>query len=211
MNETYKGYTIKLEHDDLDDSPRDWDNLGRMLCFHGRYDLGDKHDVTSDDFTGWKEVETYLKNKLYAVVIAPLYLYDHSGLRIKIGSFHGLLPQGHAEFDSGQIGFIYITKDDLKKEFNKQRISKKLLAKAEKILESEVEVYDQYVSGDVYYFSIEDEEGNHIDSLGGLYGYEYALEQAQEAIDYHIESERKTKQAKTKQLIKSNVPLIYRT
>ena len=39
------GLTIDIypeEH--LDDSPRDWDNMGTMVCWHSRYTLGDKHD-----------------------------------------------------------------------------------------------------------------------------------------------------------------------
>lgn len=39
--EDYKGYTIKIYHDEDAESPRDWDNLGEMVCFHRRYNLGD--------------------------------------------------------------------------------------------------------------------------------------------------------------------------
>ena len=27
----------------LSDDPRSWDNIGTMVCFHSRYNLGDKH------------------------------------------------------------------------------------------------------------------------------------------------------------------------
>jgi hypothetical protein len=31
--------------------PREWDNMGKMVCWHRRHDLGDKHDFkTPEDF-----------------------------------------------------------------------------------------------------------------------------------------------------------------
>ena len=30
----YKGYTIKVKLDEDNESPREWDNLGTMTCFH---------------------------------------------------------------------------------------------------------------------------------------------------------------------------------
>ena len=43
------------------------------------------------------------------VAILPLYLYDHSGLAMSTGSFVGRAH--HAEWDSGQVGFIYMDKE----------------------------------------------------------------------------------------------------
>ena len=37
-------YTLCVHYDEYAESPREWDNLGRMICFHSRYTLGDKHD-----------------------------------------------------------------------------------------------------------------------------------------------------------------------
>ena len=41
---------------------------------------------------------------------------------------------------------------------------------AERLLLSEIDIYDMYVRGDVYHFMIEDEFGDEIDSCGGFYG-----------------------------------------
>jgi hypothetical protein len=138
---------LRIVQDENPLSPREWDNLGKMVCFHNRYKLGDTTELTSGQFGDWNELVEHLKKEKGAMIILPLYLYDHSGLRIKVGSFQGFLPQGHAEFDSGQVGFIYATKEDLKKE----GIGK---AKALAILKSEVETYDQYLSGQVYGYEI---------------------------------------------------------
>ena len=39
--ETKNGYEVKyLRFDELPESPRDWENLGTMLCLHKQYNLG---------------------------------------------------------------------------------------------------------------------------------------------------------------------------
>jgi hypothetical protein len=45
-------YTLKIVHDDDSINPReDYDNFGKMVCWHSRYNLGDKHDYRNpDDF-----------------------------------------------------------------------------------------------------------------------------------------------------------------
>lgn len=165
---------VDISQDDSPDDPRNWDNIGHMVCFHREYKLGDKTNVTSDDFSSWGELEKHLETEENAKIILPLYLYDHSGLRMKVGSFEGLLPQGHAEFDSGMIGFIYATDADIKRE----GMSKE---KVKKYLEGEVETYDQYLSGDVYSFrayelnrcdSCAHTDEEMVDAVGGFFGIE---------------------------------------
>jgi len=148
--------------------PRENENLGTMVCFHKRYTLGDKTELNSEMFNGWEEMYDYLIKEKKAVMVLPLYLYDHSGISMKVGSFQGYLPQGHAEFDSGQVGFIYCTKEDLKR----IGITK---AKAEKSLMAEVGEYNQYIQGDVYCLVKEtynkDKEQIDQENCGGYYGY----------------------------------------
>lgn len=37
-------YRLIIMQDEDAESPREWDNVGHMICFHSRYRLGDKHD-----------------------------------------------------------------------------------------------------------------------------------------------------------------------
>lgn len=166
------GKIVQIFQDENPQDPRkEWDNLGRMFTSHKRYQLGDEQ-FDPEKFSGWEEAETYLRKEKGAVAVAPLYLYDHSGLRIKIGSFQGLLPQGHAEFDSGQVGFIYVTKDDVQKEYGK--VTPETIAKAKKVMQGEVETYDQYLSGDVYGVKVTDPKTGKDDSVWGFYGLDEA-------------------------------------
>lgn len=163
---------FQVFQDEDPESPREWDNLGRIVAMHRRYDLGDKDEkLNSDDFEGWEEIEQYLIKEKGAKLIAPIYMYEHSGITIKIGEFSGL-PQGHKEFDSGQIGFIYVTAEDIKKEYGD--LSKASLAKAQKVMEAEIETYDDYLTGNVYGFKLYEKDANGLlvekDSSWGYFG-----------------------------------------
>jgi hypothetical protein len=179
----YKGFEFEIEQDEDAPNPRrEFDNLGAMVCWHGRYDLGDiqaeYYQKGPDAFVDWARV-----NSKQIALILPLYLYDHSGLRIRVGSFNGLLPEGHAEFDTTEVGFIYVTKEALRKEYGCKRISAKTLREAEGALKAEVEEYDQYLSGDVWGYNIKGLD----DSCWGFFGYDYCEREAQSAIDWALE------------------------
>ena len=165
-------------------NPRtEWDNFGRMLCFHKRYNLGDKTSLKENQFGSWDEVEEYLKKEEGAVVILPLCLLDHSGITMYVGNgAHRCDPGG---WDSGRVGFIYATKEKILKEFGKKRLSKSLLEKVEKVLRSEVKVYDQYLTGDVYIYVARDRFGEIVDSCCGFFGIEEARTAGEEGAKCH--------------------------
>ena len=76
-------------------------------------------------------------------------------------------------WDSGQVGWIYTTKDRLRKEFKVKRVTRDFDRRVEDILRGEVETYDQYLRNEVYGFTAyEAVAGNflEIDSCGGFYG-----------------------------------------
>jgi hypothetical protein len=177
----YKGFRIEIYPcDNFGESSRDWDNLGTMACFHKRYDLGDKTELKSSDFNGWDELAAYLE-KQGAAVIMPLYLYDHSGITISCGNSYPY----NDRWDAGQVGFIYVTKEKIRKEYGVKRVSKELLETVREVLVNEVKTYDQDLRGDVYSF-VSYKGDEEIDSCGGLYGVEYAVQYAKDEIDAHI-------------------------
>jgi hypothetical protein len=175
---------LRIEQDtDAEDPRESYDHLGKMVCFHRRYNLGDKHDFESADYDGWEELEAAIQKEENPVVILPLYLYDHSGLTINTTGFS-------CSFDSGQIGFVYATREDVLKEYSKKRISNKLRDTVAECLRSEVKSFDQFITGDVWYYVIEDDNGEVLDSCCGFYGREYCEQEAQEALEYLEDQER---------------------
>ena len=172
LTETFKhnGKTINIKSDDFADSPRNWDNLGTMICFHNCYSLGDSHNIDSNDYNGWDEMEKSLE-KDYDAVILPLYLYDHSGITMNTTGFN-------CGWDSGQVGFIAISKETARKEFSWKNITAKRKERLAERLKEEVKTYDQYLTGDVYGFEILNSEGEIEDSCYGFFGEESAIEEA---------------------------------
>jgi len=176
----YKNYKIKIHSDENPESPREWDNLGTMICFLSTYDLGDeKTDYFQKDvniFEDWRKVN---EDRL---VILPLYLYDHSGITMSTTRFS-------CPWDSGQVGWIYAFTKDIVEEFGKKRMSEALKKKAENILQREVEAYDDFLTGNVYGYVIETDEEEHLDSCWGFYGdpeKSGLLEYAKSFIDEYV-------------------------
>ena len=136
-----KKYELKIEQDTDPLNPRtDWDNLGTMVCFHKRYELGDKTDYRTEDYDSWEELKEGIIKNEGEVVILPLYLYDHSGITISTSSFD-------CRWDSGQVGFIFVSKYKIKKEGIDE-------TKVEEYLKGEVKTYDKYLTGEVYGFTL---------------------------------------------------------
>ena len=169
MKNIIENEKYKLEiFDDLNPcSPREFDNLGTMVCFHRRYNLGDETELKSSDFSSWEELENYLYKEKNALIAIPVFMYDHSGLWINTTGFS-------CPWDSGQVGYIYISKEKVRREYSCKRISKKLKEMIREMLCSEVDLYNDYLSGNVYGFTLTDKENaEEIDSSCGFYGTDY--------------------------------------
>lgn len=198
----YKGYTININQDINAENPvHEWDFLGTFSLHHKNYLLGSKDDPFKNDTDA---LHGYLKSG--KAIFLPIYMYDHSGLSISTNRNYPF----NCPWDSGQLGYIFVDKSKVRKEYKCKRITKKILNKVLDCLQSEVNTYNQYLSGEVYFYSIEDEQGEIIDSLCGLYGYDYALEEAKSYIDWHIKEEKKKHFQQLKTWIKNHVPLDYR-
>jgi len=77
-----------------------------------------------------------------------LYLYDHGNLSMATRPFI-------CAWDSGQAGWIYVTKEQIKKEYGVDEVTQELLARVESVLEGEVRTYDDYLTGNVHGYSVE--------------------------------------------------------
>jgi len=170
-------FRIEIFFDETPENPRNWCNVGKMVCFHRRYNIGDDHDLNESDFDGWDEVEQYLIEAEDAWVILPLFMYDHGGITIRTGPFS-------CSWDSGQVGFIYATKEAAVKAFGEDVTEERV----REHLEQEVEIYDMYVRGETYgYVVIDTYTEKEVDSCWGFIGEEWMLAEAKRAADYYAE------------------------
>lgn len=221
-----KNWKLEIHPDDSPESPREWDNLGTMVCWHSRYGLGDNHDYKEpDDFLDamtdeeanerwWdreyrkrgiqglnsnpyfeaynelvKDFRQFKIDKLdKKLIILPLYLFDHSGITISTSN-RDFKAFDSAGWDWGQVGFIYTEKAEVLKEYGWRKWTKARVEKIENHLRSEVEVYDQYLQGDIYGFVLTkrlpcghwDEEDYN--SCWGFYGSNWKTNGMREHLD----------------------------
>ena len=174
-----KKFELEIEQDSSPDSPRTWDNLGTMVCFHKRYNLGDKTDYRSSDYDSWDELKQGIIENEGEVVILPLFLYDHSGITISTTPFS-------CNWDSGQVGFIFVSKHKIKKEGIDE-------TKVLDYLKGEVETYDQYLTGDVWGYRIYEvetcsmghEHKTLVNSCWGFFGEEYAEQEGKSLLEHY--------------------------
>ena len=129
-------------------------------------------------------------------LMLPLYLYDHSGLAMSTESFSGRAP--HAEWDSGQVGWIYVSKEDALKEFDADKMTGAIRQKADALMRSEVAAYDSYLRGECYGFELY-KNGELSDSCWGFMGNfsdvlkdmaEYLPDECKGMVDHLEEQER---------------------
>jgi hypothetical protein len=197
-------HTLCIFQDTVVTNPREeFDNLGTMICWHRRYNLGDKHNYDScPDFwealgkeVGLEDIQdgfgvTDQQGEIIEskVVMLPLYLYDHSGITIRTTPFS-------CSWDSGQVGFIYVTYDRIKKEFGEVNEETKEMAR--KALLAEVEMYDFHLLGEVYGYKITKAKVCHtcghieqeeVDSCWGFYGLDWKKNGMKDQVEekYHI-------------------------
>lgn len=179
-------FTVSIVYDtDPAESPREWENVGKMVCWHRRYNLGDeqpscqpseffarlmqdreyeKHRKFMPDELPDTHVARYIDKHFY---VLPLNLYDHSGISISTGRFS-------CPWDSGQVGWIYMSKE---------RAEQEGIADPLEYLRGEVSTYDEYLTGQVYGFVITDADGDTVDSCWGFYGLDYCKEAARDAAE----------------------------
>lgn len=169
-----KKYLLTVEQDNDSDDPTEM-MVSHLVCFHRRYQIGEKHNW---DLT---ELQYWLREHRDEVVVKPVYLMDHGIQSISTRNFGD-------RWDSGQIGYCYVIRD----ENDPEHTIEDWRAAASEWIESEVELYNQYLQGDVYYYTLEEQthiydeikcpccgepikinerdDWEEIESCGGFYG-----------------------------------------
>lgn len=196
----HNGKTVIIEYDTEPElfNPRDADEVGIMLATgHRRYNLlgdaaftngylarmqtGEYEDAARAlDYFGrhglLRLFPRWCRIYLGSTVVLPLGLIDHSGISMYVGG--GAHPMDPGGWDSGIVGFIFDTAK------TREQIGTPVDS-IEKVLRQEVELYDQYLTGQVYSYTVEDEEENTVDSCGGFLGsLNYVRQSARDAAGY---------------------------
>lgn len=173
------GFAAHIYYDTDTLNPRkDWDNLGKIVS----------RKLTSDvnfEFSGDSATDIErLKQEFGATVILPIYMDSHGADTINTTGFS-------CPWDSRQVGWIFATTEDICKEYKCKRVNSAIRRRVEQVLIGEIDIYDQYIRGEVYGYELFDKTGNKIDSCRGIYGFDYVKEEVNSLIDWHAAEEEK--------------------
>lgn len=152
---------FKIVQDDSAESPRKWDNLGTIYHWHSRSVLGDI-DLSGNDHI---KASDYVNE---GDVMLPIYCYEHGCIQLSTEPFS-------CPWDSGQVGFIVISKEKMISEYSQDYDVEKIKG----YLRNEIETFNQFLGGDVYGYQLIQEnkcdhcnnvEQEEIDSCYGFFG-----------------------------------------
>ena len=188
MESTYNlanGRSLVIEQDEDSMNPRkDFEPLGTFAGKHRRYDIFDVeiedvydlarevaktcgqkdalflNSALEDERVGEEEMLAKIEK---VAVLLPVYMYDHSGITLATTPFS-------CRWDSGMVGWIFISNDKIRNEYGVKNITKKTVERMRWYLNGEIKVLDAYVRGDVYGYRILDAEGEEEHACWGFFG-----------------------------------------
>lgn len=130
------------------------------------------------------DIDAYLRANYDAHLIVPVYKYEHGLVTYQAGTSGNPFS---CPWDSGMVGVAVLDKATLDKEWNdhadEDGVMRDQLWWALKYLDGELETYTDWCNGSVYSVVCETEDGEFIDSCGGIYGFDYAGEMAKEMLE----------------------------
>jgi len=163
-----KQYNLKISQDYHAENPRNYCNIGNFLT-HERGRVSPDQDKYLEDiilqaYSEYpKSVDDHIKKikRIYKkqfgenlVLIAPISKHEHGSINYYLGD------QKRCQFDSCLAGFYIITKNSLRGFYGSEKRPKnKTLLK---YIKAEIQLYNQWVNGEVYYFELEEMETKKI-------------------------------------------------
>jgi hypothetical protein len=182
---THAGRTVSIFYDNDPVNPcKNYDQLATLACWHRRSNLGHEQIQPMSE----EELRERVGEEEILAVL-PLYLYQHSGMTISTTPFS-------CRFDSGQVGWAYVTRASAKKmgcvgDRHSYESGKSVVvgtwdeAAYKEAIEGEVATYDLYLTGECYGYQITGSDGDELDSCWGFLGdLKYVREEARSAAEH---------------------------
>lgn len=159
---------LVINYDEYSESPRGWDNLGYFITNERSYNSPDGTEQpkiqsivedasdNADNQAHHIELITTAINETGEKVlyITPVFRYEHGSVLYRRGTASG--------FDNSNCGFYIVT-------YKTQAVVGTPTELIEKVIDGELETYTCYANGEVYQYTLYDENGENEDSCGGFY------------------------------------------
>ena len=172
--ETYErnGLTVRIEYDDMADSPATWGSY-EIVTFNCKLTT----DEDADEYqTDNGKIKPEYQAKLRAGKMVPIEYREHGN-----STYYALEWRKDMTIESdgdypGEIdGFIIFT-DEYADNFPDY-------ARRYEMARQDLETYSEWANGEVYGYTLTDADGNEVDSLWGMYGFDYCQAEANAAAD----------------------------
>ena len=181
----------ELVYDTDATNPREWANLGTILIAPNKsHWIASRDDVVdtsiplgNNPYEHWNNLRReQLKLKKSDIAIAyPITKYEHGEISLQLGYKQG--------WDYGVVGFVYVTKEQVRKCYGVDRITKSIIERATSCLQDELDTLTRWVNSDCYGWQIKEyaldddgldwEEVDTLDACWEYFGKEQALDDMQ--------------------------------
>lgn len=165
----HNGLNVAIYYDDCAESPRtSCENMTVLACWHRRSNLGDEQ--IEGGLTAKELIRSLRAKGEKVLALLPLYAYEHGGITMSTGSFS-------CRFDSGQVGWGYVTKSGAEEmgcvgSYTDDKGKTTTYDKAffEEAIRSDVRTYADYLEGQCFGYTVEDDDGTEVESCWGYVG-----------------------------------------
>ena len=188
----------ELVYDQHAATPRDCDNLGTILISPNKSHWIASPDVAVDTsipfgknpFEHWENLRReQLKLKKSDIAIGcPITKYEHGAISLSLGYKRG--------WDYTVSGFVYVTKDQVRKRYGVKRITKSIIEHAKNCLQDELDTLTRWLNGECYGWQIKEyaltddgldwEEVGVLDACWGYFDKEQALGDMKDMLSHCI-------------------------
>lgn len=186
----------ELVYDQDATTPHGQDNLGTILIApnksHWVASPGSVVDTSipfgNSPYEHWENLRREQLNlKKSDIAIAyPVTKHEHGEISLSLGYKQG--------WERGVVGFVYVTKETLRKEYGVNRITKSIIERAKNCLQSELDMLTAWLNGDCYGWQIKEyaltddglgwEEVGILDDCWGYFDKEHASRDMQDMLNH---------------------------
>lgn len=185
-----------IEYDEDCEAPYADDDGVRIVILHRKYSNPSKECGTTPD-----EVQAWCEENAGEWFIAPLWMYEHSGVALRAGASNPFSCQ----WDSGGVGIVALKRSEWgRQELAEPEREAALLDYAKGV----AEIYGRWMNGECYGYSIVDPRDASYDgdSCWGYVGLENVQEAAKDALEYAAKDLKEQEDTDAARLIEANRP-----
>lgn len=183
--EKVNGYTVNVQIDPYPSNPREDDPLFTMAFWHKGYKSPDQNP-----FNDREEFKEHFES--VEALIFPVYMQEQSHILYKLGEPGGDVGVGYMYITVNKIVDTWGHLDETMKDLSRwqdngivitlEDIPVDVLDTVKTYAVGELEDYENYANGNVYYWSVEDPDGNVLESCGGYYDIDDCMSEGVDSV-----------------------------